>query len=107
MACADVANVAVVDARSWRYNSNTISRDADFAIDVPKPFDSLRSYCATMGHKANHCRERKNAKYCAAFHPRFGDICGVRTIRAVRAGEEILVDYEYVHARLPPWYTTD
>jgi len=94
----------VVDNRSWRYNANTMSLDEDNSIDVPKPYDSLTHYCATLGHKANHCKAKVNATYTDAYHPRFGHIRAIKTKRLIKAGEEIFMDYEYQHSK-PPWYT--
>lgn len=43
-----------VDSRDWALNGNTISLDDDTVIDVPPPFDAVKRYCASLGHKANH-----------------------------------------------------
>lgn len=43
-----------VDSRDWALNGNTISLDEDTVIDVPQPFDAVKRYCASLGHKANH-----------------------------------------------------
>ena len=51
-----------VDARDWRENSNTISLDDDWVIDVPKQYASTNVYCASLGHKANHSFT-PNSKY--------------------------------------------
>ena len=41
-----------VNERDWSENSNVVLLDnEDVCIDVPKPFDQLDHYCATLGHK--------------------------------------------------------
>ena len=92
-----------VDGRpDWDLNDNVINLDEQTAIDVPPPLTPTSAYCASLGHKANHSRAN-NAEYTCAFHPRFGDIKCVRTLRHVAAGEEILVDYTFFD-ETPPWY---
>eukprot|EP00808_Paulinella_micropora_P006235 g73020.t1 len=84
-----------VDRRPWKENHSTISLDANTVIDVPEPYDSLKNYYASLGHKTNHCLSRQNAKFDLCFHPRFGDLKCVRAIKTILPGEEIFVDYGY------------
>lgn len=99
-----------VDGRDWSRNANTLSLDTETVLDIPPPFDRLDTYAASLGHKANHhvaaCR---NAMYDVYWHPRFGAIKCLRTLREVQAGEEILVDYGYGRKEdgaydAPSWY---
>jgi histone-lysine N-methyltransferase SETD7 len=60
-------------------------------------------YCATLGHKANH-REDNNAVYGRYYHPRFGAIKCIRSIRPIAKDEEICVDYGYKKNTGPTWY---
>jgi len=99
-----------VDARDWKYNSNTISLDEETVIDVPEDLSDLATYCASLGHKANHSFT-PNSKYDRYDHPRFGKIKCIRTIKPVKAGEELTVEYGYDHNGLginnpdaPQWY---
>jgi histone-lysine N-methyltransferase SETD7 len=93
-----------VDRRPWAANSNTISLDETTVLDVPAPFDDTASYCASLGHKANHHqKEQVNAEYAPVFNPRFGNIKCVRSIKPIKAGEEICVDYGYTN-QMPAWY---
>eukprot|EP00112_Aurelia_sp_Birch-Aquarium-sp1_P009408 Seg2069.1 transcript_id=Seg2069.1/GoldUCD/mRNA.D3Y31 product="Histone-lysine N-methyltransferase SETD7" protein_id=Seg2069.1/GoldUCD/D3Y31 len=100
----------LVDARDWTFNSNTISLDDNTVIDVPEEFSNTSDYCASLGHKANHSFD-PNAKYDLFDHPRFGRIKCIRTIRPVKGGEELTVEYGYDHNGLgpnnpdaPQWY---
>lgn len=43
---------AVVDARDWALNGNTITLGDDLVLDVPPPWDSTACYVASLGHKA-------------------------------------------------------
>ncbi|KAL6041580.1 Histone-lysine N-methyltransferase setd7 [Balamuthia mandrillaris] len=145
------------DERDWSQTSNALSIDDEWAVDVPPPFDSLQYYCASLGHKANHCfrfvdtieeweeerqeqQERKedeenkkkrekeaeaeremgrkrertetepsvsnhNSVYHPYYHhPRFGKIKCLKSIRNIRKGEEIYVDYTYDEEDCPPWF---
>ncbi len=65
-----------------------------------------RDFCflqATLGHKANHSN-LPNAEWSLVEHPRFGLIRGLSSIRAIEAGEEILVNYHMNLADAPDWY---
>jgi len=92
----------VVDARSWKLNNNTISLDEETVIDVPPKFSTTKTYCASLGHKANHSVEN-NAVYDICWHPRFGKIKCIRTIRDVQEDEEVTVLYGYTNTA-PKWY---
>ena len=63
-------------------------------IDVPKPFDQLDHYSATLGHKANHS-ETPNARYTTYIHPRFGPIAAIRAIQDILVDEEITCEYAF------------
>ena len=93
-----------VDSRMLSENGNVVLLDdSDICIDVPVPYDSRTHYCATSGHKANHDAKRRNAVYINAFHPRFGHISALKSLRVIEPDEEILLDYEYAEAK-PEWY---
>ncbi|CAG5993385.1 unnamed protein product [Menidia menidia] len=97
-----------VDSRDWALNGNTISLDEDTVIDVPRPFDQMERYCASLGHKANHSFT-PNCKYDPFVHPRFGPIKCIRTLMAVQKDEELTVAYGYDHEgksgpEAPDWY---
>eukprot|EP01083_Nonionella_stella_P072254 194666_1 len=91
------------DSREWRTNDNTLSLNDEIVIDVPEAFSSTSSYCASLGHKANHSFEN-NAKYDLFFHPRFDEIKCIRSLRSIKKGEEILVNYGYSSDDCPEWY---
>lgn len=94
----------------WNENSNTIalSEEDGVDIDVSPKYSDLSQYCASLGHKANHTFDdsRQSAMYSHFDHPRFGHIKCIRTIRPVKAGEELLVDYGYSlhHKGGPSWW---
>ena len=99
-----------VDSRDWESNSNTISLDETTVLDVPKEYSTLSSYCASLGHKANHSNT-PNCEYTEFVHPRFGFIKCIRTLHSVRKGEELNCDYNYSHKipgteidDLPEWF---
>lgn len=96
----------VVDGRGWELNDNTLSLGPDEVIDVPPPWNETNHYCATLGHKANHCHVAPNAKYDFFEHPRHGFIKCIRVLDApIAAGEEILVDYGFDGEHgFPEWW---
>jgi len=72
-------------------------------LDVPDDMTSLQSYRASLGHKVCHSFQ-PNAETDVFFHPRFGLIRCVASLRRIRAGEEILIDYKYNLSSAPAWY---
>lgn len=103
-----------VDARPWSLNSNTISLDENTVLDVPpSQYSQLDTYCASLGHKANHSNA-PNCKYDEFMHPRFGFIKCIRTIEPVTMATELTCDYGYLHKfpgteedDLPQWFVKD
>ena len=93
-----------VDSRSWRYNSNCISLDANFVLDVPNAYASDKQYCATTGHKVNSVTgdNKPNCEYVHAFHPFYGNIKAVRTLVPIKKDQELFTSYAYVNERRPP-----
>ena len=55
-----------------------------------------------QGHKANHAFAN-NAEYVPVYHPRFGHIKGIRAVKPIAAGSEVLVNYGYT-SQMPKWY---
>ena len=101
-----------VDGREWSLNGNTISLDDDCVLDVPSQWSALSNYKASLGHKANHSF-KPNCMYDLFYHPRFGQIKCIRTLRKLDCGEELTCCYDYNHqktdstADLPDWYLTE
>lgn len=93
----------LVNKREWKYNDNTLSINDEFVIDIPKEYSTIDKYCATLGHKANHSFKLQNAQYEPYWHPRFGSIKCLRSIKSINKNEEIFVDYGY-QDEFPMWY---
>ena len=68
-------------------------------------YPSLNTFfcSASMAHKCNHSFD-PNAKFVLGFHPRWGQVPSVQTLKAVEANEEITVSYDYSLDKAPPWY---
>ena len=94
----------VVDGRAWEENGNTISLDEDTVLDVPREWSCCDTYCATLGHKANHS-SNPNSRYDVFDHPIYGCIKCVRALRDIPALQEITVDYGFdgLHG-YPDWW---
>lgn len=100
----------VVDGRTWSLNTNTITLDGETVLDVPPEWSQTSTYRAALGHKANHSNDA-NCEYAEYFHPRFGRIMAIKTLRGVVKDEELMCDYGYFHKLpnsdqddLPPWF---
>ena len=72
-------------------------------IDIPNSCIEKSAYCASLAHKANHSFN-PNCQYVPVEHPRFGRIPGLKTIKAVRKGEELFSHYKYDMVLAPNWY---
>jgi len=77
--------------------------DENYDIDVPDSMTSLQSYSATLGHKVCHSF-KPNCETDVFYHPRFGLIRCIATLRNIMAGQEILINYGYNLATSPTWY---
>lgn len=62
-------------------------------LDIPKEFTSWRNYQASTGHLINH-DDDGNVDYKDCWHPRFGRILCVETVRDLDEGEELFVKYD-------------
>jgi len=78
-------------------------QEEDFFLDFPPSKADLRVYCASLGHKVNHSFV-PNAEFSTIYHPRWGRVRSVVTLREVASGEELLVDYGYDLIRCPAWF---
>merc|ERR1712154_4941 len=85
----------VIDNRSWDFNSNTLTINDEFCVDIPSELASIDKYCATLGHYANHNWLKQNAQYSPYYSPRFGDIKCLKAVKNIKKNEEIFVDYDY------------
>lgn len=92
-------------SRSWEENANLIALDDFLGIDVPKPFDSVRRYRCSLGHKANHrpLPALQNVEFRPAWHPRWHDCRCLVTTRDISRGEELFTDYRYAEDERPNW----
>jgi len=76
-----------------------------YFVHLPDEFgNDLNVYRATLGHKINHNFWFYNAGYVANFHPRFGLLAAVKSLRNIKAGQEILCHYDLQFHEAHPWY---
>ena len=69
---------------------------------TPSPqLQASHRYSATLGHKINHSF-RPNCVWATALHPCYGRVPAVKTLVAVAARDELLVDY--MMDPQPDWY---
>ena len=73
-------------------------------LDISPEHQLCSQYRATLGHKACHSFEKKNAVFKEFEHPRFGRIMSVVAIRDIEPSEEVFVSYNYCVSLAPPWY---
>ena len=75
-------------------------------FNIPKYFWDIWNFRSTLGHKVNHSFKFFKSRFGYAFHPRFGNVRSIIAISNITKGEEILIDYEYVHGKpVPKWYS--
>src|SRR5206468_7949938 len=57
----------ITERNNWELNSNAMSLDEEehIDIDIPSPYDNMKYFIASLGHKANHSFdiENRNAMY--------------------------------------------
>lgn len=72
-------------------------------LDIPPESVNIKRYCASLAHKCNHSFQ-PNAKFVSFYHPRFGSIPAIQTIKEITKDTEIFVSYDYDLEEAPPWY---
>ena len=86
-------------------HKNLLTLNKTHAIDIPAPFDSLKKYKGSYGHKANHAFKGTNAYFGRIKSPRFGETRCLMASQNIDKGKEILIDYNYdVKNYVPQWY---
>lgn len=81
-----------------------LTLDKSVDLDVGPESQSCDQYRATLGHKACHSFEMKNAAFREFEHPRFGRIMSVVALRDIQRDEEVFVSYNYSVSHAPEWY---
>lgn len=84
-------------ARTWKEKQNTEH------MDIPARYQSIKDYSATLGHKVNHSFD-PNMLFDVAEHPCYGRVPALRTLRRVRAGEELCAHYTMDMENAYDWY---
>lgn len=76
----------MIDSILYRSNvvRNLMSLGEELVLDI-KDTDVV-NYRATLGHKANHSFKKSNAEYVDAYHPRFGSIVALVSLRDITKG---------------------
>jgi len=91
----------------WETSGYKIFVNADYKsgerIDLPGELIHLKNYCATLGHKINHCFVYNCTEWFFS-HPRHGLVPCVVSTRKIHAGEEFLLHYGYDPLNCPSWY---
>ncbi len=87
----------------YGHSDYRIRLNAETDLDIPKGWESLDKYSATLSHKANHSFG-PNVEWILFEHPRFGLIRGLRALEDLEQDQEILVNYTMNLADSPEWY---
>lgn len=96
--------ITKISAESEEWSDYRLTVDKDIDIDITEDLISLKTYCASLGHKACHSFEEKNAKFDNLYHPRFGEIMSIVALKHIPENSEILVNYNYDVDLAPLWY---
>jgi hypothetical protein len=85
------------DERSWSKKYSIAVSYTNSYIEIPIEMDYPGAWLPGYGSKINNDFDgrRANCIFAKMEHPRFGIIMSVRTYKAVKAGEELFVDYGY------------
>ena len=54
----------------WTKQKSSSFSDREIDLDIPEYETTLKNYSATLGHKACHSFDAKNAKFEQLYHPR-------------------------------------
>ena len=77
-----------LDSSDYSISCSGPDQTVRMILDIPDRCRSTDVYCATLAHKICHSFS-PNASYSNAFHPRFGNIRCVVSLKKISAGEEI------------------
>lgn len=77
--------------------------DATTDLSIPAGMTSLKEYAGSLGHKVCHSFT-PNTEFDTFYHPRFGNVRCLASIRNISKGEEITVNYRYSLPVSPNWY---
>ncbi len=72
-------------------------------LHIPPQFVSIKAYCASVAHKANHSFT-PNGCFLLFDHPRFGPVPAIQTSKPIERDMEIMVSYDYTMDDAPPSY---
>ena len=76
-----------------------------FKLNILEEHWNITNYRATLAHKANHSFLKLNSRFISVIHPRHGPIAAIQSLREIRKGEEILVNYGYgENGYVSSWY---
>lgn len=101
-------SLSAEDPRLLEYierKSYLIALDPETDLDIPPAVADMAVYRATLAHKTNHWFI-PNCYFGWAVHPVHGKIRSLNTIRYIKQGEELTVDYDYAFDGIytPDWY---
>ena len=63
-------------------------------LDIPEEYQSWQKYHGSAGHLINHGQE-ENVDYTECWHPRFGRILCVQTLKNLTPDTELLVKVRF------------
>lgn len=91
------------DSHDLADDNYRIALDEDLDLDIPTDMTSIKEYNATLGHKICHSFT-PNTELETFYHPRFGIIKCLISVKEIEEGEEIFVNYQYSLSCSPDWY---
>lgn len=75
-------------------------------MDIPQKYQRSENYSATLAHKLNHSFD-PNCWWDNAEHPVHGLVPAIRTLKSVKAGEELTIHYMMDMEGAADWYKTE
>jgi len=92
-----------VSCQQKAWSDYRICCDKEMDLDILPEHVSLDNYQATLAHKTCHSFDF-NAHFEPLWHPRFGKIMSIVSNFDIKAGKEVLANYNYSLSRSPDWY---
>jgi len=80
-----------------------IALDEELDLNIPDDMTLTSQYNATLGHKVCHSFT-PNTEFETFYHPRFGTIKCLISLKEIDEGEEIFINYKYNLSHSPNWY---
>ena len=92
---SDIESKVKTEDRKSPYRMDNDWAESSQILNIPKKYQSLDVYNATLGHLINHS-PKPNTWFGMIDHPRFGKIRSIILLEEIKTGQELFADYGYI-----------